>query len=124
MAETCTGQEPVADPFRTSHPGPNRGIDPYPGGPDLLIEDEEAAASHRARDILEDIPLSLVDRFGLRLANASGALGSNLRGVFARGLDEQAWEELEESLIAADVGGLRERVRSEGSRTVRVRWPC
>jgi fused signal recognition particle receptor len=43
--------------------------------------------------------------------------------VFSRGLDEQAWEELEESLIAADVGveatlelvaGLRDRVKAEG----------
>ena len=68
-------------------------------------------------------PLSLAQRFRLRLARTSAAFGQNLRGIFARGLDEQAWEELEDSLIAADVGvdatmelveGLRDRVRAEG----------
>ena len=41
----------------------------------------------------------LVDRFRLRLAKASGALGANLRGVFARGLTESAWEELEDVFV-------------------------
>lgn len=100
-------------------PPPDRTIDPYPGGPDLLVEDEDTALEEAVREE----PLSVVERFRLRLTKASGALGANLRGVFARGLTEEAWEELEESLIAADVGveatmelveGLRERVRAEG----------
>ncbi|HUG87035.1 MAG TPA: signal recognition particle-docking protein FtsY [Euzebya sp.] len=92
----------------------DRDIDPYPGGPDLLTD-----------DVLDEVagPMTLVQRFRLRLAKASGALGSNLRGIFAKGLTEEAWEELEESMIAADVGveatmelvaGLRERVKAEG----------
>lgn len=93
-------------------PAPDEDVDPYPGGPDLMIAEEVTEES-----------LSLVQRFKLRLGKASGALGESLRNVFSRGLDEQAWEELEDSLIAADVGveatmelvaGLRERVKSEG----------
>jgi fused signal recognition particle receptor len=48
---------------------------------------------------------------------------SRLGGIFQRGLDESVWEELEETLLAADVGvatteavlrRLRERVRAQG----------
>ncbi len=50
---------------------------------------------------------------------------SRIGGLFARGLDDALWEELEETLIAADtgvettlhvLGRLRERVRQEGIR--------
>jgi len=50
---------------------------------------------------------------------------SRIGGMFRRGLDDELWEELEETLIAADTGvattvkvldGLRERVKSEGIR--------
>ncbi|WP_370327938.1 signal recognition particle-docking protein FtsY [Euzebya sp.] len=97
----------------TRPPPPDADADPYPGGPDLLVEDEA----------VEEAPLTLVERFRSRLTKASSALGANLRGIFSQGLDEDAWEELEESLIAADVGveatmelvaGLRDRVREQG----------
>jgi len=50
---------------------------------------------------------------------------SRIGGMFRRGLDDELWEELEETLIAADTGvettlkvldGLRERVKTEGIR--------
>jgi len=50
---------------------------------------------------------------------------SRIGGMFGRGLNDELWEELEETLIAADTGvettvkvldGLRERVKSEGIR--------
>jgi fused signal recognition particle receptor len=50
---------------------------------------------------------------------------SRIGDMFRRGLDDELWEELEETLIAADTGvettlkvldGLRERVKSEGIR--------
>lgn len=105
---TQTGSTVVIDA-----PRPDTSVDPYPGGPDLLVQDE----------ILGEEALSAVQRFKLRLSKASGALGANLRGIFSQGLDEDAWEELEDSLIAADVGveatmelvaGLRQRVEAEG----------
>ena len=106
--------DPATDAPVIDAPTPDEAVDPYPGGPDLLIEDDE---------VLEEEPLSLVARFRRQLTRASSALGDNLRGIFAKGLTEDAWEELEESLIAADVGvdatlelveGLRARVREEG----------
>jgi fused signal recognition particle receptor len=66
--------------------------------------------------------LTTAERFRLRLGQSRAGLGAAMAGIFRRGLDEQAWEDLEESLIAADVGveatlelveGLRERVRAE-----------
>ena len=60
------------------------------------------------------------------MTRASGALGSSLAGAFRKGVSEEAWEQLEEALIGADVGvdttmelvaGLRERAKAEGVRT-------
>ena len=105
--------DPATDGPVVTAPAPDETVDPYPGGPDLLVTDEVA----------EDEPISLVQRFRRQLTRASSALGDNLRGIFAKGLTEDAWEELEESLIAADVGvdatlelveGLRARVKEEG----------
>ncbi len=70
--------------------------------------------------------LSPRQRFRTRLGRARESLGDRLAGIFATGVDEEAFEELEESLIGADVGveatleiveGLRERCRAEGVRT-------
>ena len=70
--------------------------------------------------------LTPAERFFTRLTRARNTLGNRLATVFGRGLTEEAWEELEESLIAADVGveaslelveGLRNRCREEDVRT-------
>jgi fused signal recognition particle receptor len=67
-------------------------------------------------------------RLRARLSRSQNALGRGLLSVLSRDhLDEDAWEEIEDSLITADVGveatqvlveRLRERVRVLGSRTV------
>jgi fused signal recognition particle receptor len=67
-------------------------------------------------------------RLRARLARSQNALGRGLLSVLSRDhLDEDAWEEIEDSLITADVGveatqviveRLRERVRVLGTRTV------
>ena len=67
-------------------------------------------------------------RLRARLARSQNVFGRGLLGVLSRDhLDEDAWEEIEDSLISADVGveatqvivaRLRERVRVLGSRTV------
>ncbi|GAA0801129.1 signal recognition particle-docking protein FtsY [Spirilliplanes yamanashiensis] len=67
-------------------------------------------------------------RLRARLSRSQNALGRGLLAVLSRDhLDEDAWEEIEDSLITADVGieptrviveRLRERVRVLGSRTV------
>jgi fused signal recognition particle receptor len=67
-------------------------------------------------------------RLRARLARSQSVLGRGLLSVLSRDhLDEDAWEEIEDSLIGADVGveatqviveRLRERVRVLGTRTV------
>ena len=67
-------------------------------------------------------------RLRARLARSQNAFGRGLLAVLSRDhLDEDAWEEIEDSLITADVGveatgviveRLRERVRVLGTRTV------
>jgi fused signal recognition particle receptor len=63
-------------------------------------------------------------RFRDRLGKARSALATQLAGLRGRGkLDQEAWDELEEALILADVGvvtteallrGLKQRARAEG----------
>ena len=71
-------------------------------------------------------PMSVRERFRTRLGRSRSSLGSSVTSIFRRGVDDDAWDELEESLIAADVGveatveiveGLRQRAKEEGIRT-------
>lgn len=87
---------------------------------------DEVILTEPGGTVTEEPPLTSRERFRLRLGRARGSLGAGLAGAFRRGVDEQAWEDLEEALIAADVGvdaaleivaGLRERARAEGIRT-------
>ena len=69
--------------------------------------------------------LTPAERFEARLGRAR-ALGTRLATILRGGIDESVWDELEDSLISADVGveatlelvaGLRERCRVEGIRS-------
>ena len=71
-------------------------------------------------------PLTPAERFRLRLGRARTGLGARLAVILRGGIDESVWEELEDSLISADVGveatmelvaGLRERCRAENIRS-------
>jgi fused signal recognition particle receptor len=71
-------------------------------------------------------PLTVRERFRQRLGRARSGLGGTVAAIFGRGVTDEAWDELEESLIAADVGvdatmeiveGLRDRARAENVRT-------
>jgi fused signal recognition particle receptor len=68
--------------------------------------------------------LSLAERFRRRLTRTRNVLGASVADLFGRGVTEEAWEGLEEALIAADVGvaatmeiveDLRRRSREEGA---------
>ncbi len=85
-----------------------------PDTPAALVEEVEAE------------PLPLGERFRQRLARTRNVLGVSVAELFGRGVDEQAWEGLEEALITADVGvtatmeiveELRRRSREEGATT-------
>jgi fused signal recognition particle receptor len=84
---------------------------------------EEAAPS--IRDVGPP-PLSPAERFRVRLGRARTGLGQRVAAILRGGIDESVWDDLEDSLISADVGveatmelvaGLRERCRAEGIRT-------
>ena len=103
-------QRPPAAP-----PGRGATRAPRPGG--AVIEAPEVEVVE-----VPEAPLTLAERFRLRLGRARSSLGTSVAGIFRRGLNEEAFEDLEESLISADVGveatmeiveGLRERVREE-----------
>ena len=70
--------------------------------------------------------LSVRERFRLRLGRSRTSLGGSVASIFRRGVDDEAWDDLEEALISADVGveatleivaGLRDRAKAEGIRT-------
>jgi fused signal recognition particle receptor len=103
--EPGVGEEPAP-------PGPVRPMDDQedvpPGEPGVATATEEVIAPRR--------------RFRERLGRSRSAIAQGLSGLLTRGTgDEEAWEELEEALLGADVGvattvelieRLRERARA------------
>jgi fused signal recognition particle receptor len=82
------------------------------------VEAEPATAP----PVEEAPPLSLGERFRTRLSRTRNVLGTSVADLFGRGVTDEAWEGLEEALIAADVGvqatmelveELRRRAREE-----------
>ncbi|NUR69764.1 MAG: signal recognition particle-docking protein FtsY [Hamadaea sp.] len=97
-----------------------------PAPPTPVIREPEAVPEPQV-EVPEPTAGRLV-RLRSRLARSQNAFGRGLLAVLSRDrLDEDAWEEIEESLITADVGveatgqivaKLRERTRILGTRTV------
>jgi fused signal recognition particle receptor len=98
--------------------------------PPLIEPAEPAAPAAPEAPVLErpEPTAGRLVRLRARLARSQNMLGRGLLSVLSRDhLDEDAWEEIEDSLISADVGveatrvivdRLRERVRVLGTRTV------
>ena len=99
------------------HPEPHLEDDP---------EEADVPVAAPATDTIErpEAPAGRLARLRERLARSQGGLGKGLLAVLGRGtLDEAAWEELEDTLLTADVGvaptqelvaNLRTRLRAEG----------
>jgi fused signal recognition particle receptor len=98
------------------------GIDTLPpvSGPEVLPEPAPAPAIERP-----EAPAGRLKRLRARLARSNSALGKALLGLLSRGgLDEQAWEDVEDTLLASDLGveattelvsSLRAKVQVEGT---------
>ncbi|WP_026555260.1 signal recognition particle-docking protein FtsY [Arthrobacter sp. 35W] len=134
-----------------NYTGPRDANDPAPGstgGTGTLLEDRPAAAEaptapaapieeSAVKEIVEvvpeapalDIPQPVegrLVRLRARLAKSNNALGKGLLALLSRDtIDESVWEEVEETLLLADIGtdstmelvdSLRERVRILGTR--------
>ncbi|WP_433545473.1 signal recognition particle-docking protein FtsY [Streptomyces sp. CA-294286] len=97
-----------------------------PGAPEAPVVVEEPVVGAPALDVPEPTAGRLV-RLRARLARSQNSLGKGLLTLLSRdNLDEDTWEEIEETLLTADVGvaptqelveALRERVRVLGTRT-------
>ncbi|AZU01280.1 MAG: signal recognition particle-docking protein FtsY [Brevibacterium sp.] len=114
---------------RKKGPDERRGIDAEVTG-ELSIDDvAEAVEKDRAETRGSEVPTepaSRLVRLRQRLAKSNSGLGRGLLNLLSRdNLDESAWEEIEDTLILADVGvepttelvdRLRERVKVLGTR--------
>ena len=108
-------------PAREKVPVDEDAVAAPPGAETLPPETLEAAPPE-----VDAEPLSVRERFRRRLGRTRTSLGSNVAAIFGRGVNDEAWDELEETLISADVGvdatlelvqGLRDRAKAEGIRT-------
>ncbi|QIM22946.1 signal recognition particle-docking protein FtsY [Phycicoccus sp. HDW14] len=131
-----TGAEPAA-PEAPGTPGPS-DADLAPDGaigtierPGEVVEDEPAAPSAPAPAPTPTVetpeaPAGRLRRLRARLARSNTALGKGLLALLSRGsLDDAGWEEVEDTLLGADLGvqastelveALRTRVAVEGTR--------
>ena len=130
--------------------GRGRTLDERRGGTDLLAPPEaapEARGPRTGSTALEELPLvereaaptlerpegvaSRLVRLRQRLARSQGALGRGLLALLSRErIDEDTWEEIEDTLISADIGvgptqelveRLRTRLKVEGTAAAPVR---
>ncbi|WP_235503278.1 signal recognition particle-docking protein FtsY [Aeromicrobium sp. Root495] len=101
--------------------------EPHLPDEDLVEPADEGPAVGTATLERPDAPQGRLVRLRARLARSQSSLGQGLLAVLGRDhLDDAAWEELEDTLLAADVGigpttelvdALRTRVRVEGITT-------
>src|SRR5947199_7636801 len=113
-------------PLPPAPPAPERIPEAAPQVPVTPVEEAVPVAEAPAVERPEPTAGRLV-RLRARLARSQNALGRGLLAVLARDrLDEDAWDEVEETLISADVGveptreiveRLRERTRVLGTRS-------
>ncbi|MDU0314579.1 signal recognition particle-docking protein FtsY [Phycicoccus sp. M110.8] len=95
-------------------------VDTLPVPEDTLVEPPPAPTVERPAEVA-----GRLTRLRARLARSNSALGQGLLALLSRGrLDEEAWEEVEDTLIGSDLGveattelvdRLRSRVKVEGT---------
>jgi fused signal recognition particle receptor len=113
----------------TEAPAPEEELPPLIGEPPVATAPPVAETAPPAPVIEQPEPTAgRLVRLRARLSRSQNVFGRGLLSVLSRDhLDEDAWEEIEDSLITADVGveatrvivdRLRERVRVLGARTV------
>ena len=125
------GRKPDVDSLRTGSATATKA--PPRDSADVAVDEGAVAAPPGAQmpppetvDAPAPAPMTVRERFRTRLGRSRSTLGSSVTSIFRRGVDDDAWDELEESLIAADVGveatmeiveGLRQRAKEEGIRS-------
>ncbi|MBX8689764.1 signal recognition particle-docking protein FtsY [Mycobacterium sp. 20091114027_K0903767] len=126
--------EPPAEPAAPQKPAepvePEAVTEPEPATePEPVAEPEPAEAPDPIAAAVEDIAPAegRMDRLRGRLAKSQNALGRSMLGLLGGGdLDEDSWEEIEDTLLIADLGpvvtesvvaALRERMASKNVRS-------
>ena len=114
-------QLPPSSPKRPIEPAPDQHAPIEDLGPDGPVEVADAGVDTLERP---EAPQGRLVRLRARLATSQGTLGKGLLAVLGRStLDDAAWEEIEDTLLAADVGvgatdelvtNLRTKLRVEG----------
>ena len=95
----------VGDDAEVPRDTPTRTVESVdlPGDP-ILVEEPSSAATAPALEIPEPVAGRLA-RLRARLARSNSSLGQGLLALLSRdNLDEDTWEEIEETLLVADVG--------------------
>jgi fused signal recognition particle receptor len=112
----------VGDDAAPPRDTPTRTIETTPG-----VDTLEAPPEPEPTPTLEkpESPVGRLQRLRARLARSNTALGKGLLGILSRGgLDEQAWEDVEDTLLSSDLGvesttelvdSLRTRVKVESA---------
>lgn len=121
--DTSKTAEPPVDPVVQTRPVPAQPV-PAQLPDELLLEPAEPA------DVAIETPESArhrMSRLRSRLAASNNAMGKGLLGILSDGrLDESVWEEVEDTLLGADLGveastelvdALKRRVRAAGEAT-------
>ncbi|WP_298750990.1 signal recognition particle-docking protein FtsY [uncultured Serinicoccus sp.] len=114
------GDAPEGDVLVEEPPAPSGEVENRGGG--VAVEEPEAPAPTLERP---DSARGRLQRLRARLARSNSAIGQALLSLLSRGgLDEQAWEDVEDTLLASDLGveatqelvdSLRTRVKVEGT---------
>jgi fused signal recognition particle receptor len=114
---------PAAPP--TAPPRPGEGDGAGAGQPDLLIPTVTGPPATEVAEAPQPLA-GRMTRLRGRLARSQSGFGSVLLGLLSRdGLDDQSWEEIEDTLVGADIGAapaaqlvseLRTQVRVGGAR--------
>ena len=119
--------EPPRDaPKRTVEDAGSVDTLPRPGEPGTVAEPEAYPEPAPTPTIEKpEAPAGRLQRLRARLARSNSAIGQGLLALLSRGgLDEEAWEEVEDTLIGSDLGvdastelvdSLRSRVKVEGT---------
>jgi fused signal recognition particle receptor len=113
-------EEPRDTPKRSIEDTGSVDTLPRPAEPEVLPEPAPTPTIERP-----EAPAGRLQRLRARLARSNTALGQALLGLLSRGgLDEEAWEDVEDTLLASDLGveattelveSLRAKVKVEGT---------
>ena len=126
--ETAAPPQPPAAPSAPARAGQDTDTAAPPSAPGTLVAEPPAAEVAEAPEPLA----GRMTRLRGRLARSQSGFGAVLLGLLSRdGLDDQGWEEIEDTLVGADLGAgpatqivneLRTQVRVGGARgTTEVR---